>query len=156
MKSIHYAVVRNGNQKNAQIDTKKLKGYHVNPKNSKKYIDVEVNSMTLINPTFIEKILKKKIKKKLDFYLQYIIQLIESDDSDMDSTNLAIALNDLAHYKSIIEYKYRKFLDEKYINLLLKKIELLEHEIRRKVEVKNYEYYNQYYNNYEEEKGKAR
>ncbi len=158
MKATHYSVVRKKKVgPKAKIDTKQLSGYQVKPKNSKKYGQVEVNSMTLINPTFIEKVLKKKNQKKLDYYLTYIIQLVD-DEEDSDSTNLMIALNDLTHYKSIINHKYRKFLDEKYINLLLKKIDILEHEIKKKLKAIQYQYYESLYytQEQEEEKGKAR
>ena len=64
-----------------------------------------------------------------------------------------MALDDLAHYKSIIQYKYRKFLDEKYVNLLLQKIEMLEHEIQVKlVYVLTYQEEKEYV----EERGRAR
>ena len=128
----------------------KLDGLKITPKNNINY-DVEVNSMMLINPSFIEKILKKKIKKKLDYYLQYIISLID-DETDSDPTGLPQALNDLARYKSIVEYKYHKYLDDKYITLLLKKIEVLEHEIKMKMVYKQLAEYEVE----EEVKGKSR
>lgn len=127
----------------------KLDGLKITPKNNINY-EVEVNSMTLINPSFIEKLLKKKIKRKLDYYLQYIITVI--DDEESDPTGLRQALNDLARYKSIVEYKYRKYLDERYVNLLLKKMEVLEHEIKMKMVYKQLEDYEVE----EEIKGKSR
>ena len=77
-----------------------------------------------MKPSFIEKILKKKIKRKLNLYLNYIIE--ESGDDD----SCRVALNNINRYKDIVEYKYRKYLDDKYINLLLKKINLLEKKIK--------------------------
>lgn len=160
LKKSHYTIIKTEQLGNsAKFNSHKLQGYKVSPRNTKKYGPVEVNSMTLINPSFIEKILKRKIKKKLDFYLKYIISLIDEEDSDHDPSNLNIALDDLAHYKSIIEYKYRKFLDEKYINLLLKKIDILEHEIKTKMQYQQIQYYNNFYSpepEYEEEKGRSR
>ena len=88
--------------------------------------------MTVVNQMYIEKLLRKKTKRKLDYFLKYIISLIESDEEENPS-NLHLALDDLEHYKSIIEYKYRKYLDEKYANLLLQKISMLEHEIKIKL-----------------------
>lgn len=132
------------------IDYTKFKGFKVKPRNNVKYDGIKVNSLVILKPSFIEKLLKKKVKRKLDFYLQYIISLMDNDE-DGDIGNLRLALDDLERYKSIIEYKYRKYLDQKYINLLLKKMELLEHEIKMKLIYKQEEVYDM-----EETKRKAR
>lgn len=131
------------------IDYSKLNGFKVKPKNNIKYNGVKVNSLIIVKPSFIQKLLKKKVKRKLDFYLQYIISLMDNDEGE-SSTDLKLALNDLARYKSIVEYKYRKYLDQKYINLLLKKISILENEIKSKLIYKQEEVYEV------EEKGKSR
>ncbi|MBP3461279.1 MAG: hypothetical protein J6K21_02590 [Bacilli bacterium] len=131
------------------IDYSKLNGFKVKPKNNIKYKGVKVNSLIIVKPSFIQKLLKKKVKRKLDFYLQYIISLMDNDDSE-SSSDLKLALNDLSRYKSIIEYKYRKYLDQKYINLLLKKMDILENEIKTKLMYKQEEIYEI------EEKGKSR
>ena len=86
---------------------------------------------SIINPGFIEKVLKKKIKRKLDLYLQFIVSVI--DDEDTDPSNLRFVLDDLERYRRTIINKYQQYLDEKYINLLLKKIEILNNEIKTKL-----------------------
>lgn len=111
---------------------KKIEGYKVNPKNSFPYKGIAVESMFLIKPSFIEKIIKKKIKRKLEFYLKYIINLSDNDDGE----SARIALDELTRYKEAVGFKYRKFLDDKYLNLLNKKISLLEREIKMKVSIK--------------------
>lgn len=131
------------------IDYSKLNGFKVTPKNNIKYNGVKVNSLIIVKPSFIEKILKKKVKRKLDYYLQYIISLMDNDDEG--TTDLKLALNDLERYKSIVEYKYRKYLDQKYIKLLLKKISILENELKMKIIYKQEEIYEM-----TEQRGKAR
>lgn len=147
-----YTIVKE--QKNGDkvyLDYSKFNGYKVTPKNNVKYEGVKVNSLVIMKPSFIEKILKKKAKRKLDFYLQYIISLMDNDEEDGSTGNLRLALDDLARYKSIIEYKYRKYLDQKYISLLLKKMDILENEIKMKLIYKQEEVYE-----LEETKGKSR
>ncbi|MDD2378115.1 MAG: hypothetical protein PHD10_04840 [Bacilli bacterium] len=107
-------------------------GFKFKPLNRVKYDGIVVNEMILIKPSFIEKVLKKKIKRKLESYLQYIISIIDNEE-DSDITGLRSALNDLTRYKDIVNYRYQKYLDEKYINLLLKKMALLEHELKLKI-----------------------
>ena len=115
-----------------QIDNNKMDGFKITPKNEITYDGVIVNSLLLMKPNFIEKVLKKKNQRKLEYYLQYMIALTESDDDTPPST-ISEALNDLNHYRDIIEYKYRKYLDDKYIDLLLKKVSLLERELKAKL-----------------------
>lgn len=113
------------------LDYTKLKGFEFNPKNSSDYIGLNVNKMVVIKPSFVEKVLKKKVKRKLDLYLQFIVSIL--DDEDTDPTNLRIVLDDVERYRRTIINKYQLYLDEKYVNLLLKKIDLLSHEIKMKL-----------------------
>ncbi len=125
-----YTIVKEAyNGDKIYIDYTKLTGFRFTPRI--KYKGIKVNSLLIVKQSFIEKLLKKKVKRKLDFYLNYIISLM--DDEDDDGTDLKEALNDLERYKSIVEYKYRKYLEQKYINLLLKKIDIIEHELKMKI-----------------------
>ena len=65
-------------------------------------------------------------------YLQYIISILDDEESG-DLTGLRSALNDLSRYKDTVINRYQAYLDEKYVALLLKKIELLEHELKMKI-----------------------
>lgn len=147
MSEKHYYVCKKGNEKEIlYLDINKLKGFNFNPKNNVKYDGIIVNKMVIIKPSMIEKVLKRKIKKKLDLYLRLIINFIESEDGT-DNDALREALNDLSKYKNIVQYKYRKYLDEKYLKLLMKKIQLLEYELNSRLT-----YINEYEYEYEEEK----
>lgn len=133
MSERHYYInKKNSNNEIIYLDFDKLKGFNFSPKNNVKYDGIVVNKMVIIKPSMIEKILKRKIKKKLDLYLKLIIRFIESEDSD-NGESIREALNDLTRYKNIIAYKYRKYLDEKYLKLLIKKIALLEYELNSKL-----------------------
>ncbi|MBQ9071576.1 MAG: hypothetical protein IJY25_00255 [Bacilli bacterium] len=146
MSEKHYYIYKKGNEREVvYFNYSKLKGFDFTPKNKIKD-GVVVNKMVIIKPSMIEKVLRKKIKRKLDLYLKLIIKFIETEDSSSDDT-LREALNDLSKYKSIVQYKYRKYLDEKYLKILLKKIALLEYELNSKlINVYEEEY------EYEEEK----
>ena len=152
MKAKHYIIDKEKyNQETVKINNK-LNGFQVSPQNNVEYPGVEVNSMLVVKPSFIEKIVKKKTKRKLDYYLNYIINIIDSSDEDPDDAPLRQALNDLTRYKEMVQNKYQQYLDDKYISLLMKKILLLERELKTKIIHKTM-------NNYEpihEEKGKSR
>lgn len=135
-----------------------IKGFIFTPQNNIEYAGIEVNSMTVMNNSFIEKILKKKNERKLDHYLEYIINIIENDSDDSDDSALREALNSLTRYKDTINYKYRIYLDDTYINLLLKKIALIENELKSKIIYKSFNYYANKEDVYENEEkiGKSR
>ena len=127
----HYSLSRDKKGDTLLVVPRKDIGFKFNPKNSNEYIGINVNKMVVINNSFIEKVLKKKVKRKLDLYLQFIVNIL--DDEDSDPTSLRTVLDDVERYKQLIINKYRLYLDEKYINLLLKKIELLSNEIKMKL-----------------------
>lgn len=133
MKKNHYLLIKRkfGNEI-VYIDYNKLDGFKIKPRNRVRYDGIEVNKLLIIKPTFIEKIIKRKIKIKLDNYLQYIIMLIENND-DTDASSLSIVLDDVTRYRQMIKNKYRKYLDDKYYELLLKKVSLLEQELKKKI-----------------------
>lgn len=140
MSEKHYYVYKKGDDREIiHLDYNKLKGFNFSPKNNIKYNGITVNKVVIIKPSMIEKVLRKKIKHKLDLYLKLIIKFLEEDD-DANGETFREALNDLTRYKNIIEYKYKKYLDEKYLKILLKKITILEYELNLKL-ANMYEYY---------------
>ena len=162
MQTKHYVIQKEEKRaEKIKFSRKKMEGFRVTPHNRVTHPGITVNSMLVIKPSLIEKLLKKKNQRKLDHYLQYIIALMDNNEGTDDDSDSAfrIALNDLTRYREMVEYKYRKFLDDKYINLLLKKIDLLEHEIKSKMIFKEQLKSYQAYQPIEEEKertGKSR
>lgn len=133
MTNNRYYITRKNNiiGMNATIDYSKIGGLDISPKNRISYDGIVVNKLVIIKSSFIERILKKKIKRKLELYLKFIMDFIDSDEDD--GNGLREALNDITRYKDIINYKYRKYLGDKYIDQLLNKIEFLEHELKVKL-----------------------
>jgi hypothetical protein len=119
-------------KKMLKLKIRKTTGFHVKPKNNVSYDGIEVKELVILKKRFIANLLKKKIKRKLDLYLDLII-----DDTDTDTDTSASSykehLDSLSRFMDIIKYKYKKFLDKKYTNLLIKKIELLEYELKEKI-----------------------
>lgn len=114
------------------VNYDKYKGYNITPKNNIKYDGVRVNKMIIVKPSMIEKVLKRKIKNRLDLYLKTIVEIMDEND-ESGTSGIREALNELTRFKNIIKYKYEKHLEEKYIILLNKKIEILEYELKKKL-----------------------
>lgn len=155
-----YYISKDKNTKDiVYFDYDKIDGFDIKPKNSDKY-GINVNKMIIVRPSMIQKLLMKKTQSKLEMFLKQIYYLMENDDTDGDT--LREALNDMTRYKNIINYKYNKYLEEKYLDKLNKRISLLEKELKKKqmyldnnekVRRQMYEsMYNNMYNTYEEEK----
>lgn len=124
---------RKTKERKVELNTNKEIGYTIKPKNQMKYEGIVVNSMTIIDDYLIKTLLKKKIKKKLDMYLQFLITVLEEDDTD--GGHLMFALNDLERYRRLVINNYKKYLEEKYVKLLMNKMDLIEQELKSKIKI---------------------
>ena len=117
------------------IDYNRMHGFKIKPGNNVPYEGVEVSHLVLVEPTLIENVLKRKTKHKLNAHLAFLFTVIDDDDEDPDSLELVI--DDVTRYKNIIINKYSKFLDKKYIKQLLKKVGMVELELKEKLKELN-------------------
>lgn len=124
-----YKINKSNEKTKASIDTTQIHGFKVKPLNNVNYDGVKVNKLLIIKPSFVEKVLKRKTKRKLEMYLEFIINILESEDGT-DSSKINIALNDLTRYKSIIKNNYRIYLDKNYYEKMMKKIGIIEKELK--------------------------
>lgn len=124
-----YRLDKEKNKKNAKISQKNFKGFKLKPHNTINYDGVQVNQLMIIKPSFVEKVLKKKTKRKLELYLEFIIDILENEDGT-DGSKITIALNDLERYKSIVKNNYRIYLENSYYKSLMKKISIIEKELK--------------------------
>ena len=125
----------NKNNKNKEIEIieyEQQSGFDVCPKNNiKKGNTINVNKVIFMSPTLIEKLLKKKIDREYKKILALLTE-VATDDSD-DTGKLAIALNEVELFKSIIKKKYIKFMEEKKSEQLLKRLSLMSKELKRRI-----------------------
>lgn len=139
----------------------KLEGLMIKPLNKIKYDGIVVHSMVVLKPCMIDNILKKKIEKKLDMHLKYIVEDASEDDSD-DTTGLIQSKNEIDKLRNLLEFKYRKYLEDQYVDRVLKKLSLLYNEVESKINYKlQREYLKKQIFSYdsdiiEEKKGKSR
>ena len=128
-----------------KIEYEEHTGFDINPKNKvKKGNSIDVSKVIFMSPTLIEKILKKKIDKEYKRILALLTE-VAVDDSD-DTSKLSIALNEVELFKSIIRKKYSKFMEEKKTEQLLKRLNLMGKELKRRIFELEEE--KQYSNNY--------
>lgn len=106
-----------------------LKGYDLKPKNKLSKEDIiNVDEMVIINPSLIEKLISKKCKKTLERILKLISFIYDDDETGEESVTLA--LNEIAKFKELLDTKYKEYMKEKEYKLMLKKLEILENEVK--------------------------
>ena len=131
MNDIRYLVVKEKNKKEVMyFEYDKLNGFNMSSKNKNiKLRDaINVNKVVIINPTFIEKVINKKINLKIKKLIDLIFNIYEIDDED-PAGSLMQALNEVEKFKREMINKYLNYMSKEQVNLLEKKIEILESEV---------------------------
>ena len=125
----------NKNAKNKEItliEYERNSGFDVKPKNKVKKSDsIDVSKVVFMSPTLIEKILNKKIDKEYKKILMMVGEIASSDDDD--TGRMIGVLNRVELFKSIIKKKYAKFMMEEQTEKLLKRLNLMGKEIKRRI-----------------------
>ena len=119
---IRFLVVKNKNDGTVKcFEYGKIKGYSITPKKNVKFQDaINVDKMILINPTLIEKMIDKKVKKRFEYLINLITVVCESEDESGDG--LYLALNEAEKFRREIINKYKNYLSEEKLMLLEKKL----------------------------------
>lgn len=112
------------------IEYKNIDGYKIKPK-TKKEDAIEVTKIVFASPTLAEKIIKKKIEKKI-IYLLNILDNLDEDSSDAGDT-IKKSLVEAERLKLMIISTYVKYLGNTYQSLTLKKIQIIINELRLKL-----------------------
>ena len=129
-----FLVIKNKDSKTIKyFEYDKLDGYNIHPKQNVKFQNaINVNKMIIINPTLIEKLVDKKIKHKFNNLINLLSFVYENDDATSDG--LELALNETEKFRMELINKYKKYLSEEKQNLMEKKLEILEDEIKLRMQ----------------------
>ena len=132
-----FLVVKNKDKKDIKyFDYNKLDGYNLTAKKDVHFSDaIDVNKVVIINPSFIEKVATKKINNKFEKLINMMQVVCEVGDEDESGEGYRIALNEASKLKTELWNKYRKFIAEKKLELMIKKIEILEDELKLRQEL---------------------
>ena len=133
------------------------KSYSVKPKVKEKGA-IEVNKIVFIKPEFSEKIIRKKIDKKISALLEEL-KIIDEDDSGDNEGAIRRSLMDAEKLRLQIINTYVKYLGHTYEGLTLKKLQIIIEQLRYKlyyIEVMKREVYFDKVNQEEEKKESRR
>lgn len=108
-----------------------IEGYKFTPKNSSnKYL--EVNEVTIYDHEMIDAILTTKFNKTFMKVMQMARMLIESDEDDATSSSCDLCLDQIELVRQILLNRYQKYLTAEKTELFLKKLRVIENELRIK------------------------
>ncbi len=106
-------------------------GYNVKPK-VKKDDAIEVNKIVFVSPTLTEKLIKKKINNKIS---RLLLELNTSydDESDSGESRFRNMYKEAEKLYTYLINIYAKYLGKTYVNLTIKKLELIINEYKEKL-----------------------
>lgn len=139
------------------FDYDKLNGYNLKAKKNVKFSDaINISRMIIINPSFTEKLADHKIKAKFEKFVNLITIVCENEDSDVSGEGYRLALNEAEKLRMEILNKYKKYINEEKLDLYMKKISILEDEIKLRQEEMIYYQLQDQYEVEQEKTGKSR
>ena len=111
------------------ISIKELDGYTFRPKPSKgNYI--KVNEVKIVDRVMIEKILSMKFDKAFKQLVAFALRVINDEDADDDIAMMV--LDEVELVRQILLERYHKYINKEKEQLFLKKLRIIENEIRVK------------------------
>ena len=143
-----FLIKRSDSDKEIKVMEYDKGGYDFKPKIMSS--SCEINKIAIFNPSMIDIILSKKIEKQFKRVAAITYDVLSSDD-DESASDAVIALDDVSKLRAIILNKYQKFLDKEKEKMYIKKLRILENQLRSKIAFER-----QYIESYEENKGKGR
>lgn len=132
MNNKSYYIAKNKKKKEiVSFELEKLDGYQVKPK-TKKDDSIEVSKIIFVNKEFSEKIIRKKIDKKISTLLEEL-KIIDEDDSGNNEGTIRKSLMDAEKLRLQIINTYVKYLGHTYEGLTLKKLQIIIEQLRYKL-----------------------
>lgn len=118
------------------FDYDKLNGYNLVSKKDVHFADaIDVSRIIIINPSFIDKVSTRKMNAKFERLINMMQIVCENGDDDETGEGYRIALDEANKLKMELWNKYKRFVSEKKLELMIKKIEILEDELNLRLDL---------------------
>lgn len=130
-KSSYYVSKNKDKKEIVCFEIENVVGYELKPKVKNKD-GIQVSKIVIVNPEFSEKIIRKKIDKKITYLLDQL-KIIDQDDNGDNEGDIRRSLMDAEKLRLQILNKYIKYLGHTYGSLTMKKIQLITEQLRYKL-----------------------
>ena len=114
---------------NSDVQLKDIDGYKFKPRYRKDEY-VKVSQITIVDRAMIDKILTMKFNKSFNRVAALAMAVI--NDEDATESDAEIVLGEVELVRDILLNRYQRFLSQKKEELFLKKLRVIENEIRMK------------------------
>lgn len=118
-------ILKNDDEEKKVLLYEEKKSYSFTPKKGYK----RVKKITVLDKDMVSSILEDKIEKKYNLLIKIIYDLITSDDTT--SGDVLAAYTELDRIRNILLYKYNEYIRKEFIDKYLKKLYILELELKK-------------------------
>ena len=146
---MRYVIEHKGEEKKLTCHNVKIVGLSVTPKNNVKDLTIKADKIILIDPNLCETYIRRRINKKIDKVIKFMIKIL--NDEDTTDGDAGLVLDEVNKLKGIIINKYKEYMLESEYKSLLTKLILIEEEFKRNYNNKLYNTYGSNNIYYEEE-----
>lgn len=116
------------------LEYERINGVSFKPKKSDFEDMINVSKVVVINPSLIEKLVNKKCKRTLEKLIKMTGVIYDQEDEDGDA-GLSFILNEIEKFRQLLDSKYKEYMKEKEYKLYLKKLEIIESEVKLRKKV---------------------
>jgi hypothetical protein len=136
------------------VSIKELDGYTFKPKQGKgNYI--KVNEVKIVDKVMIEKILSMKFDRAFKQLVALALRVINDEDADDDTAMLV--MDEVELVRQILLERYHKYISKEKEQLFLKKLRIIENEIRvKQIKIKQKAIYLEQQQQEEKSRGRGR
>ena len=132
-----FLIVKEKNSKDTKyFNSNNLNGYNLTTKKNVHFSDaIDINRVIIVNPAFIDKVATEKINSKFNKLVNMMQIVCEVGDEDESGEGYRIALDEANKLKMELLNKYRNYISEQKLELMIKKIEILEDELKLRLDL---------------------
>ncbi len=94
--------------------------------------NLNVKEIIILDPFIIDQLIISNFNRRYKKILEYYIAFLQDEEGDNEG-NFMIALDEIARLRSILIKKYNLVVSKKVEEKMLKKLKILENEIRMKI-----------------------
>lgn len=125
-----YLIVKEKNDSSiTYFEYDNMQGYDLSPKKNVKIKDaINVNKVVIINPSLMNKVAAKQVNLKFKRLLQLITVIFEDDDTSGNAYREG--LNEISKLRLEAKTKYFRYMKQEEIDMIEKKLGILEHELK--------------------------
>lgn len=131
-----YSVDNKKKNKNKLVDKNELielEGFMMGSKNKTfKVGENEVRGIKVVDSKLASALVSKQVFKKYEKLINYLTEILVDDDDDTGDTYRE-ALNQIEKFRQEIKNKYRKYLKQKELEIMSKKLIILQKETNRRL-----------------------